>query len=120
MSPDPRRPPDDAQRADRTATTEPETTPVDATTAWTLHPDRGLPADPTTRAIAREILATTRGLPIVSMHGHVPVEWFADDRPFADPARLLVVPDHYLVRMLVSQGARVEQLGVAPVGTGTG
>ena len=79
---------------------------------WRLHPDRALPADPGTRAIAREILAATKDLPIVSMHGHVPVEWFVRDEPFADPASLLVVPDHYLVRMLVSQGVPHDALGV--------
>lgn len=83
-----------------------------ATTAWTLHPDRALPADPVTRPIAREIYQAAKGLPIVSMHGHVPVEWFAEDTPFGDPAQLLVVPDHYLLRMLVSQGERLPRLGV--------
>jgi glucuronate isomerase len=83
-----------------------------ATTAWTLHPDRALPADPVARPIAREIYESARHLPIVSMHGHVPVEWFADDSSFGDPAQLLVVPDHYLQRMLVSQGETLPRLGV--------
>lgn len=87
------------------------------TDTWTLHPDRALPADPTTRPIAREIYAAVRDLPIVSMHGHVDVAAFADDEPFPDPAQLLVVPDHYLTRMLVSQGARLPELGVGPAGT---
>lgn len=79
---------------------------------WTLHPDRALPADPVTRPIAREIYAATQDLPIVSMHGHVDVTAFADDEPFGDPAQLLVVPDHYLTRMLVSQGETLPRLGV--------
>lgn len=83
-------------------------------TAWTLHPDRALPADPALRPIAREIYAATHDLPIVSMHGHVDVAAFADDTPFPDPAQLLVVPDHYLTRMLVSQGVRLPELGVGP------
>jgi glucuronate isomerase len=83
-------------------------------TAWTLHPDRALPADPVTRPIAREIYEAVRDLPIVSMHGHVDVAAFADDEPFPDPAQLLVVPDHYLTRMLVSQGAQLPELGVGP------
>ncbi len=82
------------------------------TQPWTLHDDRALPADPVTRPIAREIYQEVRDLPIVSMHGHVPVEWFADDTPFPDPAALLVTPDHYLTRMLVSQG------GVTPADLG--
>ncbi|QAY68976.1 glucuronate isomerase [Xylanimonas protaetiae] len=86
------------------------------TQPWTLHDDRALPADPVTRPIAREIYQEIRGLPIVSMHGHVPVEWFADDTPFPDPAALLVTPDHYLMRMLVSQGAAtLAELGVQPL-----
>ncbi|MFI9489134.1 glucuronate isomerase [Promicromonospora sp. NPDC052451] len=84
------------------------------TETWTLHPDRALPADPVTRPIAREIYAATRDLPIVSMHGHVDVTAFADDEAFPDPAQLLVVPDHYLTRMLVSQGTRLPELGVGP------
>lgn len=72
-------------------------------TGWRLHRDRLLPADPGVRAIAREILDRTEGLPIVSMHGHVDAAMLADDLPFPDPAALLVTPDHYVVRMLVSQ-----------------
>ncbi|HEY0119656.1 MAG TPA: glucuronate isomerase [Cellulomonas sp.] len=80
---------------------------------WQLHPDRALPADPGTRAAAREIFAATAGLPIVSMHGHVSVERFEHDVAFEDPASLLVMPDHYLVRMLVSQGVPYGALGMA-------
>ena len=82
-------------------------------TGWSLHPDRALPSDPSVRPIAREILAATAGLPIVSMHGHVDAGVLARDEPFADPASLLVTPDHYLVRMLVSQGVPHDALGVA-------
>lgn len=96
------------------------TAPARPEGAWTLHPDRALPADPVTRPVAREIYRATRDLPLVAMHGHVPVEWFADDAPFPDPAQLLVVPDHYLVRMLASQGAGIEELGVAPVAADAG
>ncbi|GAA1976355.1 glucuronate isomerase [Isoptericola halotolerans] len=84
---------------------------------WTLHPDRALPADPTVRGIAREVYAATRDLSIVSMHGHVPVEWFAQDSSFGDPAQLFVVPDHYLTRMLVSQGETLPRLGVGSTET---
>jgi len=84
----------------------------DAAPPWTLHPDRALPAEPGLRAIARQIHAATRDLPIVSMHGHVLAAELAADAPFPDPARLLVVPDHYLVRMLVSRGETLPRLGV--------
>ncbi|MGW6130297.1 glucuronate isomerase [Cellulomonas sp. NPDC055163] len=87
-------------------------TPARPTSGWTLHPDRALPADPATRALAREILASTVDLPIVSMHGHVDAALLNADEPFGNPAELFVVPDHYLVRMLVSQGVPHDALGV--------
>ncbi len=82
----------------------------------TLHPDRLLPADPATRAIARRLLAAVRALPIISPHGHTDARWFATDEPFRDPASLLITPDHYLTRMLYSQGVALEALGVQPAG----
>lgn len=72
------------------------------------------PAEPRVRAIARELYEHVRALPIVSPHGHVDPATLADDRPFPDPARLLIVPDHYVTRLLVSQGVTPERLGVAP------
>ncbi|MHA3948597.1 glucuronate isomerase [Cellulomonas bogoriensis] len=86
--------------------------PTSQAEPWTLHPDRALPADPTTRDVARRIYAATKDLPIVSMHGHVDAAMLNADAPFGDPAQLLVVPDHYLVRMIVSQGVPHGDLGV--------
>ena len=87
-----------------------------------MHEDRLFPADRAERAIARRLYAEVAGLPILSPHGHTDPAWFAGDQPFADPAALLVVPDHYLLRMLYSQGVPLEALGVprldgAPVET---
>ena len=82
-------------------------------TAWAIDPDRALPADPATRSIARELYNAVSALPIVSMHGHVEAEVFVDNEFFGNPAELLVIPDHYLVRMLVSQGFTPAELGVA-------
>lgn len=76
-----------------------------------LHPDRLFPADPETRRIAREIYARVRDLPIVSPHGHIPAEWFASNRAFATATDLLLRHDHYLLRMLYSQGVALEALG---------
>jgi glucuronate isomerase len=78
-----------------------------------LHPDRLFPADPATRAVARRLYERVRDLPIVSPHGHTDPRWFARNEPFADPATLFVVPDHYVFRMLMSQGVRLEDLGVS-------
>jgi glucuronate isomerase len=76
------------------------------------NPDRLFPSDPTQRALARELYARVRDLPLLSPHGHVDPALLADDRPFPDPARLLIVPDHYLTRMLLSQGVPPSELGV--------
>ena len=78
----------------------------------TLHEDRLFPADPGERGIARRLYAEVRDLPIVSPHGHTDPAWFADDEPFGDPASLLIIPDHYVFRMLYSQGVAHEDLGV--------
>lgn len=80
--------------------------------ALTLHEDRLFPSDLTQRAIARRLYQEIRSLPIVSPHGHTDPRWFADDQPFADPATLLIVPDHYVYRMLYSQGIALEALGI--------
>ena len=64
---------------------------------------------------AGTLYAGIRDLPIVSPHGHCEPAWFAEDAPFPDPAALLVVPDHYVFRMLYSQGVPLEPLvGQAP------
>ncbi len=80
-----------------------------------LHPDRLFPADERTRSIARALYAPIKDLPIVSPHGHTDPAWFAYDQPFANPAELLIVPDHYVFRMLYSQGVTLEALGVPTV-----
>ena len=77
-----------------------------------LHPDRLFPADPATRALARQLYATVKDLPIVSPHGHTDPQWFADDTPFANASSLLITPDHYVFRMLYSQGVSLDELGI--------
>lgn len=84
-------------------------------TALHLDPDRLFPPDPTTRALARALYAGVADLPIVSPHGHTDPAWFADNERFANPAELLLVPDHYLYRMLFSQGIALERLGIRPL-----
>jgi glucuronate isomerase len=70
------------------------------------------PAETGSRQIARDLYAAVRDLPIVSPHGHTDPRWYALDEPFPDPAQLLIVPDHYIFRMLFSQGIKIEDLGV--------
>lgn len=81
-------------------------------TPLTLHPDRLFPADPETRDIARRLYNGVKDLPIVSPHGHTDPAWFAYDQNFANPSDLLIIPDHYVFRMLYSQGVRLEDLGI--------
>ncbi len=78
-----------------------------------LHPDRLFPADQTRRAIARRLYDGVKDLPIISPHGHTDPRWYAENKPFPDPAQLFVVPDHYIFRMLYSQGVALEDLGIA-------
>ena len=75
-----------------------------------LHPDRLFPADPTTRNIARALYAEIADLPIVSPHGHTDPTWFADNHNWTDATSLLLAPDHYLFRMLYSQGIDLDAL----------
>ncbi|HEV2274917.1 MAG TPA: glucuronate isomerase [Acidobacteriaceae bacterium] len=77
-----------------------------------LHEDRLFPADPQTRNIARRLHDSIRDLPILSPHGHTEAGWFVANQPFPDPTRLLIIPDHYIFRMLYSQGMTLEELGV--------
>lgn len=76
------------------------------------HPNRLFPIEPSTRKLARELYEPIADLPILSPHGHCDPQWFAENARFPDPAQLFVVPDHYVFRMLVSQGVPMEDLGV--------
>jgi len=77
-----------------------------------LHEDRLFPSDPDARSVARQLYSSIRNLPIISPHGHADPSWFVEDKCFPDPAQLFVVPDHYIFRMLYSQGISLEQLGI--------
>lgn len=76
------------------------------------HPDRLLPAEPATRSVARRLYDSTKSLPIISPHGHTDPEWFATNAAFADAHALIIAPDHYLLRMLYSQGVGLPELGI--------
>ena len=77
-----------------------------------LHEDRLFPAEPSARGVARELYGEVKGLPILSPHGHTDPRWFATNDAFDNAAELLLAPDHYLYRMLYSQGVSLEALGV--------
>jgi glucuronate isomerase len=81
--------------------------------AWQLDPDRCFSPLPAVRELARELYSQVAGLPLVCPHGHVPPQLLADPAAsFGNPAEFFVVPDHYLFRMLHSQGVPLEELGV--------
>lgn len=77
-----------------------------------LHPDRLFPSDPVQRDIARRLYAEVADLPIISPHGHTDPSWFAGNAPFGNAAELLLHPDHYVFRMLYSQGVALDALGI--------
>ena len=88
-------------------------------TLWTLSPDRLFDADPARRAVARELYAEVESFARVCPHGHVPPALLADpDATLGTPAELFIIPDHYVFRMLYSQGVPLEDLGV-PTRDGT-
>jgi len=88
-------------------------------TPWTLAPDRCFDPEPSRRALARDLYATVRNLPLLCPHGHVPPALLADpEAHLGDPAALFVISDHYVTRMLYSQGVPLEALGV-PTRDGT-
>ncbi|HZX78387.1 glucuronate isomerase [Lysobacter sp.] len=77
-----------------------------------LHEDRLFPPDAPTRAIARRLYTQVAHLPIVSPHGHTDPAWFAGNEAFANATELLLVPDHYVFRMLYSQGVPLDAIGI--------
>lgn len=89
------------------------------TESLTLHPDRFFDAEPAVRGIARQLYDEVHDLPLVCPHGHVDPRSLAENAPFPEPAALLITPDHYVVRMLYSQGVPMEALGVGRAQSGT-
>ena len=80
---------------------------------WTLSPDRCFDANPTRRGLAQALYATVNTLPIIAPHGHVNPALLSDpEARFGSPAELLIIPDHYILRMLNSQGVSHAQMGV--------
>ncbi len=83
-----------------------------------LDPDRLFPTGTKTRDIARGLYSAIKDLPIISPHGHTDPRWFAENECFTDATSLLLIPDHYLFRMLYSQGISLESLGIPRVDGG--
>jgi glucuronate isomerase len=81
-----------------------------------LHEHRLFPVEGAARAVAAKLYETVRDLPIISPHGHTEPQWFAENKPFPNPTALFLQPDHYIFRMLYSQGVTLESLGVPQQG----
>src|SRR5690349_5152765 len=77
--------------------------------------DRYFAPDPAQRIIAQGLYDQVKNLPLICPHGHVDPRMFADpDYRFGTPVDLLIIPDHYIFRMLYSQGISLEALAVPP------
>lgn len=86
---------------------------------WNLSPDRIFDPEPAQRRLARELYESIRDLPLICPHGHVDPRLLADPAyDFGSPTQLLIIPDHYIFRMLYSQGVPMEAMGVPRVDGG--
>jgi glucuronate isomerase len=75
--------------------------------------DRYFDPDPRQKEIAQQLYTIAAGLPLICPHGHVDAHLFAEPSfSFGTPTELMIIPDHYIVRMLYSQGISMESLGV--------
>ena len=77
-----------------------------------LDPNRFFSNNEKTRAISNALYDNVVDLPIISPHGHCDPKWFAQNERFPDPSQLFVTPDHYIFRMLASQGYSLDELGI--------
>lgn len=80
-----------------------------------LPEDRCFSANPSQRQVARTLYDSVKDLPLISPHGHVDPALLADPKAtLGTPADLFIIPDHYVFRMLYSQGVALEDLGISP------
>lgn len=80
-----------------------------------LPADRFFDPDPAQRQVARQLYQSVANLPLICPHGHIDPSMLADpDYSFGSPVDLFIIPDHYVFRMLYSQGIQLEQLGIFP------
>ncbi len=75
--------------------------------------NRYFASDPAQNREAAALYESVKNLPLICPHGHVDPRLFADpDYQFGSPVDLLIIPDHYIFRMLYSQGISLESLGI--------
>ena len=76
-----------------------------------LRQDRYFDPQPDQKALAMQLYSQVREMPIISPHGHVDPALFSQaDYHFPNPSELLFQNDHYLLRMLHSQGVSFDVL----------
>jgi glucuronate isomerase len=82
-------------------------------TQFSLQEDRFFGPDPGQKNVALELYGQVKDLPLICPHGHVDPHLFSDaNATFGTPDELFIVPDHYITRMLYSQGIPLHQLGI--------
>jgi glucuronate isomerase len=63
--------------------------------------------------IALDLYSSVVSMPLICPHGHVDPRILADpDFAFGSPVDLLIIPDHYILRMFYSQGIDLQALGI--------
>jgi glucuronate isomerase len=86
---------------------------------WHLPHDRYFDPNPAQRQAALELYESVANLPIIAPHGHVAPRLLADEKAtLGTPAEMFIIPDHYVFRMLYSQGISLESLGIPRVDGG--
>lgn len=66
------------------------------------------------RRAARALFESVAALPLICPHGHVDPLLFAEPSyHFESPAEFFLIPDHYVFRMLYSQGVPLEAQGIS-------
>ena len=69
--------------------------------------------DPSQRNVAHDLYKTVADLPLICPHGHVDPRLFSDlNYQFGSPVELLIIPDHYIFRMMYSQGISMPAMGI--------
>lgn len=82
---------------------------------YNLHQDRFFDPCDQVRNVARDIYNSVKDLPIVAPHGHVEPIILAENKPFPNPTELIFIPDHYIFRMMYSQGITMENMGIPTI-----
>lgn len=79
-----------------------------------MRDDRYFSPEPAHKRIAQNLYNLVRDTPIISSHGHVDPQLFVNEiYDWGSPVDMLIIPHHYIFRMLYSQGIALEDLGIA-------